>query len=158
MLFVMPLVWVVLGASLLAAGLGIRNEVEPVAGWPQTTGWIAGFHTYWPSYEKGPTYIPVIAFRAAGHVVMFSAPGLSDPPMVGAPARVTYEPRNPADARDLSMGSDGDGQIYLGIGFLVLGVALMAFLYWLVFVRPKSARWADGTGTAPSEGRHVRSR
>lgn len=159
LLLCLPLIWAGLGAWLLAAGLGLRSQVEPVAGWPQTTGRIAGFHTYQPSYDNEPTYRPVIAFRAAGHVVMFSAPGASVPPTVGAPVRVTYDPRNPADAHDLSLGSDGDGQIYLGIGFLVLGVALMALLYWLIFVRRrKSARLAGRSLMAGQEGRHARDR
>jgi hypothetical protein len=151
MLFVAPLVWVGLGAWLLAAGLGIRSQVEPVSGWPQTTGWVAGFHTYPPAMANEPAYRAVIAFRAAGHTVTFSA-GVPLPPTVGAPARVAYDPRNPADAHDLSLGSYGEGQIYLGAGCLVLGIALTAFLAWLVFVRQKLVRPVSG------EGRHIRVR
>jgi hypothetical protein len=154
LLFLVPVVWIGLGAWLVAGGLGIRSHVEPVAGWPQTTGWVAGFHAYQPSYADGPYYRAVIAFRAAGHVVMFSAqvPG---PPTVGAPARVTYDPHNPADAHDLSLGSYGEGQIYLGVGCLVSGVMVMAFFCWLVFLRQKSARRAAGLFPVQSEGRHV---
>ena len=154
LLFLVPAVWAGLGVWLLAAGLGLRSQAEPVAGWPQTTGWVAGFHAYQPSYAQEPDYRAVIAFRAAGRVVTFSvqAPG---PPKVGAPARVSYDPDNPADARDLSLGSDGEGQIYLGVGCLVLGVTLMAFLYWLVFLRRKSARRPAEAFSVQGKGRHV---
>jgi hypothetical protein len=154
LLFLFPVVWVGLGAWLVAGGLGIRSHVEPVAGWPQTTGWVAALDAYQPSYANETYYRAVIAFRAAGHVVMFSAqvPG---PLTVGAPARVTYDPHNPADAHDLSLGSYGEGQIYLGVGCLVSGVTVMGFFYWLVFLRQKSALRAAGVFSAQSEGRHV---
>ena len=100
----------------------------------------------------------MIAFRAAGHVVKFSAPGVAVPPRVGAPAQVTYDPRNPADAHDLSIGSAEDGQIYVSAGFLVLGVAVTAFLCWLAFFRQKSARLAGEVFAVESEGRHLRGR
>lgn len=154
-LFFLPVGWMGLGAWLLTAGLGLHGKVEPVAGWPHTTGRIVSFHTYLPSYSRTPTYPAVIAFRAAGRLVTFSAPGLTVPPTLGAAVRVAYNPRNPADAHDLSLGSDGEGQIYLGIGILVSGVALLAFLYWLVFVRQKSAR-RPMAQTTFSGGRHVR--
>jgi hypothetical protein len=70
---------------------------------------------------------------------------------------VAYDPGNPADAHDLSMSSSWEGQFYLGVGALVLGIALAVFLNWLVFVRLKSACGAGGARTGPSEGRHVRS-
>jgi hypothetical protein len=153
-MFSVPVTCVTLGAWLVAAGLGIRGRVEPVAGWPQTTGWVAGFRNDTPAGAKQPAYAAVIAFRVAGHVVTFSAPGADDLPRVGAPVRVTYDPRNPADAHDLSLGSYWVGQIYLGAGFLVLGVALMTF--WLVFLRRKWARRAGGVFSGQREGRHVR--
>ena len=157
LLFLVPVVWVGLGAWLVAGGLRIRSHIEPVAGWPQTTGWVAAFHAYQPSYADEPYYRAVIAFRAAGHVVMFSAqvPG---PPTVGAPARVTYDPHNPADAHDLSLGSYGESQIYLGVGCLVLGVILLAFFCWLVFLRQKPARRAAGSFSVQGGGRHVHGR
>jgi hypothetical protein len=55
-----------MGAWLVVDGSGVRCQVEPVVGWPQTTGWVAGFHT--GSYGKQVTYTAVIAFRAAGPV------------------------------------------------------------------------------------------
>lgn len=131
MLFFMPVVWIGLGAWLLIAGLGIRSHTDPVAGWPQTTGWVARVHYSWPSYAKEPTYTPVIAFRAAGHLVTFTAPGDSDRPAVGAPALIAYNPRDPADAHDLSIGSRWAGVFYLGIGIVVSGVAVLAFFYRL---------------------------
>jgi hypothetical protein len=157
LLFLIPLIWVGLGVWLLAAGLGIRNQVEPVSGWPQTTGWVAGFQTYQPSYAEEPTYRPVIAFRAAGHVIKFTAPTVSVPPAVGASVRVSYDHRNPADAHDLSMGSDGMGQIYLGVGFIALGIMLLALLYWLLLIRrPKSARLDRRPTMDVQESRHAR--
>jgi hypothetical protein len=157
LLFLLPLVWIALGSALVAAGLRTRSQVEPLSGWLQTTGWVAGFHVDQSAADKGPNYTPVIAFRAAGHVVTFSAPEAPAPPAVGSRVRVAYDPRDLADAHDLSLGSSWEGQFYLGIGFLVLGIALAAFLYWLVFVRLKSAGGTGRARTGPSEGRHVRS-
>jgi Protein of unknown function (DUF3592) len=157
MLFFLPVGWMGLGAWLLIAGLGIRSHTDPVAGWPQTTGWVAGFHTDHPSSSDTPIYPPVIAFRTAGHLVTFTAPGDSDPPTIGAPARVAYNPRDPADAHDLSIGSRWEGVFYLGVGIVVTGVALLAFLYRLArranFWRPNTSALA----ATLSYGRHTRS-
>jgi hypothetical protein len=159
LLFLLPLALIVPGAALIATELGVRSQLEPVAGWPQTTGRIVSFHTYQPYSANVPAYVPVIAFRAGGYLVTFSPPGLPDPPTVGAPAQVAYNPRDPADAHDLSIGSGRwAGPFYLGLGFVAFGVAFLAFFYWLVFVRPKSARRPGGAGPVPSDGRHVRSR
>jgi hypothetical protein len=158
LLFALPLMFVVGGLWFLHVGLGDRSQAEPVAGWSQTTGWVVSFRTYLPSYTNTPTYPTLIAFRAGGHVVTFSAPGVASPPTVGAPVRVAYDPRNPADAHDLSLGPDGEGQIYLGIGALVLGVVLTAFTYWLIFIRRRSARRAIEVFSGEREGRHVRGR
>jgi Protein of unknown function (DUF3592) len=157
LLFLVPLGVIGLGAWLLAAGIGIRSQVEPVAGWLQTTGRVTSFHTYQPTYEGQLVYRPVIAFRAADRIITFSAPGVGQPPVIGSPVRVAYDPRDPADAHDLSLGSSWEGQFYLGIGLMVLGVAVLALFYWLIFLRPKSGSRAGGAGTPYSEGRHVRS-
>ena len=156
LLFALPLIWIALGSALIASGLDTRSQVEPVAGWAQTTGWVTGFRTDQSPYDKGPNYTPVIAFRAAGVVVTFFAPEAPTPPSVGSQVRVAYDPRDPADAHDLSIGSSWEGPFYLGVGFLVLGLALMAYLYWLIFVRRKLTPRADGTATDHNEGRRLR--
>jgi hypothetical protein len=157
LLFLLPLALIAPGAALIVNELGVRSQLEPVAGWPQTTGRIVSFHRYQPYSSNVPTYVPVIAFRAAGALVTFSPPGLPDAPTVGAAAKVAYNPRDPADAHGLSIGSGRwEGPFYLGIGFLILGVALLVFFYWLIFLRPKSPRWSGGAGPIRSEGRHVR--
>jgi hypothetical protein len=155
MIFFLPVGWIALGVWLLIAGQGIRSHTDPVAGWLQTTGWVTGVHYSFPSYAKEPTYVPVIAFRAAGHLVTFTAPGDSDRPTVGARAQIAYNPRDPADAHDLSIGSRWEGVFYLGVGIVVSGAALLAFLYWLIFLRWKSARWASAEATFSYEGRHA---
>jgi hypothetical protein len=157
LLFINPVLAIGLGVALLVAGLGIRSQTDPVAGWPQTTGWVAAVHYSWPSSANEPTYVPVIAFRVADHVVMFSAPGDSNQPAVSAPAQVSYDPRDPADAHDLSIGSRWEGVAYLGVGILVLGVALLVFLYRLAR-RANFWRAKTSTPTTFRYGRHVRSR
>jgi Protein of unknown function (DUF3592) len=158
LLFLLPVTWIVIGACLIVNELGVRNQLAPVAGWPQTTGRIVSVRTYQPYSTNVPTYVPVIAFDAGGYLVTFSPPGLPNPPTVGAPARVAYNPHDPADAHDLSISSGRwEGPFYLGIGFAAVGFALLAFLYWLVFLRRKSARWSSGAEPVPNAGRHVRS-
>jgi hypothetical protein len=154
-LFLLPLNVVAIGVVALISGLGIRSQIEPVSGWRQTTGWIAGSVASNTGDEW--IYAPVVWFRADGRVVRFDGQKSATRPSIGAPARVSYDPRNPADAHDLSQSSVWEPRIYIAVICLVLGVGLIAFFYWLVFVRQKSARGV-GVGTAPSEGRHVRSR
>jgi hypothetical protein len=159
MWFFLPVGWIGLGVWLVIAGLGIHSRTDMVAGWPQTTGWVARVHYSFPSYAKEPTYAPVIAFRAAGHLVTFTAPGDSDRPTVGAPARVAYNPRDPTDAHDLSIGSRWAGVFSLGAGIVVSGVALLAFFYRVArhrnFWQPTaSAAMTSSTvtaGSAPGE-------
>jgi hypothetical protein len=157
LLFLLPLNFVAIGAVALASGLEIRSQVEPVPGWRQTTGWIAG--SVASSTGDEWIYAPVVWFRADGRIVRFDGQTSATRPSIGAPARVSYDPRYPAAAHDLSQGSVWEPRIYVAVTCLVLGVGLMAFFYWLVFVfvRQKTARGV-GVGTAPSEGRHVRSR
>jgi hypothetical protein len=155
LLFSLPLIFIAVGTWSVLTGLGIRGQVEPVPGWRQTTGWIAGFHTFNTGREF--TYSRVIRFRVDGHLVSFTTPTNSTVPVVGAAAQVSYDPSNPAHAHDLSMGSAWEPAFYVGTGGLLLGVAMMVFFYWLVFVREKSTRRAAATGTTFTSGRHVRS-
>jgi hypothetical protein len=156
MLFAMPLCWIALGAFLLAAGLGDRSQIEPVTGWPQTNGWVAGVHSYQPYDQNVPTVVQVIAFRADGRLFTFGAKVLTVPPTVGTPVRVAYDPRDPADAHDLSAGSGWEGLFFLGVGIVNSGFAFLVLLWWLVFVREPSARRAIAA-TSFSDGRHARS-
>lgn len=151
-----PVIFIAVGIWSLLTGVGIKGQVEPVPGWRQTTGWIAGFHTSNTGREL--TYSRVIRFRADGHVVSFTTPTNSAVPVVGAAAQVSYDPSNPADAHDLSMGSAWETAFYVGIAGLLLGVALMAFLYWLVFFRFSPTRQAGYSFMAGEAGRHVRRR
>jgi hypothetical protein len=112
----------------IAIGLGIKGQVEPVRGWPQAAGWVAGFRTY-QGGDQGPFYRAVVAFRAHNQVVTFDASTTTEePPVVGSRALVSYDPANPADAHDLSMGSAWGFPFYAGIVFLV--VALLAVFFW----------------------------
>jgi Protein of unknown function (DUF3592) len=154
LLFSLPIIFIAAGIWSLLIGLGIRSQIEPVHGWHQTTGWIAGFHTSNTGREL--TYSRVIRFRAGEHVVSFTAPATSAVPVVGAVAQVSYDPSNPADAHDLSMGSAWEPALYVGIGGLLLGVALMAFLCWLIFFRFSPAHQVGRSLMAENEGRHVR--
>lgn len=157
LLFLLPLNLVVVGAVALASGLRIRSQGEPVPGWRQTTGRIAG--SVPSNTGREWIYAPVISFRAGGQTVRFDGPTSTTPPVIGTPAQVSYDPAKPADAHDLSISSAvWKARIYVAVTCLVLGLAFMAFFYWLIFVRLKPARRAGGVGTAPGEGRHVRSR
>jgi hypothetical protein len=155
--FVLGLGLVALCIWVTVLGLGIRDRVEPVRGWPQAAGWVAGFHTY--QGDSGPYYRPVIAFRADNRVIRFDAPTTTtEPPVVGSRALVSYDPLNPADAHDLSMGSGAwELPFYGGIIFLVVVLAL-GFFFTRQILRVRRRRGGSpfvrhGRG---AEGKHVR--
>lgn len=158
LLFAVPTAWVAVAIWLLVVGLGIRSQTGPVSGWPQTSGRITAVRVTDHTYDRSQDYYPIIAFRDGGRIITFEGPVTSTPPSVGALIRVTFNPGNPHDAHDLSMGSAWKIRFYGAIGLLVPGIAFMAFVGWLVIVRPRSARGAAKLGAVASEGRHVRSR
>jgi hypothetical protein len=135
-------------------GLSIRRQVEPVAGWQQTSGWIASFNTVQTPSNSQPVYYPLIGFRAQGRIFTFRSPTTLSLPTVGARAQVSYDPRDPAQAHDLSMGSAWKLPFYGGLVGAPIFAAATAFGCWLVFgpIRPLIRRAARG---ATAEGRHV---
>jgi Protein of unknown function (DUF3592) len=143
---------------VLLHGLSIRSQVEPVSGWQQTSGWIADVRTV--DAGRGPVYHPVIAFRARDRVVTFNAPTTTSVPTAGARTEVSYDPRDPARAHDLSMGSAWEIWFYGGLVGTLVCAAVVAVMCWFTFtrLRPVIHRAATTGTTVFGEGRHARSR
>jgi hypothetical protein len=141
----------------IAIGLGIKDKVEPVSGWPQTAGWVASFRTYQEG-DQGPSYRAVIAFREHNKVVTFDAPiTTQEPPLVGSRALVSYDPLNPANAHDLSIGSSWEFPFYAGILFLILALfAILLLARFVLRARRRRGGLSFAGSTAGGEGKHVR--
>jgi hypothetical protein len=117
-LSLIPVLFIGLSIGLTVNGLSLRTHVEPVAGWSRTDGTVIGVVTV--PVIKGAVYAPIIRFSAVGHAVIFRGPTSSDIPTIGSRAAVSYDPHDPSDAHDLSLGSVWEWQFYAGIASLPL--------------------------------------
>jgi hypothetical protein len=125
------LVVVGMSASLVVHALHTRSLLRPVPDGVEVTGTVVDVYVH---QYKGVVYAPVVAFTdSAGRVHTFRAPTSSNRPTIGAPALVSYDPRNPVVAHDLS-DSAGSWELPFYTGAILLtfvsveGVAGGAFL------------------------------
>jgi hypothetical protein len=135
------------------AGLSLRSQAEPVAGWRRASGWIADVRV---DHSQGTVYLPVVAFRTQDRLVTFSAPRTTTPPRVGASVPVSYDPRNPAHAHDLSAGTAWELPFYGGSAGIVAIAGLAGSMYWRGFVRLRSLLRHAALADASYGGRHIR--
>jgi hypothetical protein len=78
---------------------------------------------------KGYAYQPVVAFTdAAGRRIVFTPPGRSTSAGIGSRVLVSYDPRDPSEAHDLS--DDAPWRWQLGAGMVILALSLIGI--WLV--------------------------
>jgi Protein of unknown function (DUF3592) len=152
------LVMVGLCIWVVTLGLGVRSQVEPVAGWRLTSGWIAKSQVV--QTDRGEVYHPVVAFQAQNRLITFTAPTTTSPPRIGARAEVSYDPQDPARAHDLSMGSAWELEFYGGLGGAAISVGMAVVFCCLTVTRfRRQIRRAAAAGTAVfSEGRHEHAR
>jgi hypothetical protein len=126
---VMP---VCLGVAVWQIGNAVDAHVlvSPEPGWPQVTGFVAGTHLA----IDGKYYVPapVVAFTADGRTFRFGAPISLPQPKVGERALVAYNPKDPAEAHDLSDRTGWLSSYWVGVvallfaslGTLVVGMLL----------------------------------
>ena len=130
-------VFVVVGVALLIGGLRRYDAVQPVAGGKTTTGTVTAVSTGQNCGRHGCSayWVPAIQFTAAnGRTVTFAGPESGNPVNTGDQVQVSYDPGNPARARDLSAGA-GNAWALLAFGALAILAGAASFL--LGFRRPR---------------------
>jgi hypothetical protein len=119
--------FLVMSVILIAAGLRHRALEQPIPGGIEVSGTVVDEHV--TEGTKGYAYQPVVAFTdTVGRRVVFKPPGRSTPAGVGSRVLVSYDPRNPAEAHDLS--DNAPWQWQLGAGVAILALSLIGI--WLV--------------------------
>ena len=124
------LVFIGVGVALLTGGIHRYDAVQPIAGGKTTTGTVAAVSTGQNCGRHGcSTYwVPTIQFTAAnGHTYTFAGPESGSSIVAGDPVQVSYDPGNPASARDMSAGT-GNALLLMGFGALAILAGLASFL------------------------------
>lgn len=123
-----------IGAVLLIGGIHRYDAVQPIAGGRTTTGTVVSVSTGQNCGRHGcSTYwVPTIQFTANGNDFTFAGPRSGNSMNTGDQVRVSYDPGNPAVARDLSAGV---GQAWLLIAFGVLAILAGPVSFLLGFRR-----------------------
>lgn len=114
------------GLFIVAAAWHNREQTQPIAGGVTTTGEVVGCQCN----AAGKDDIPVIAFTddAGTRVVFNAAAESSGTPQTGSTVKVSYNPNQPTDARDIS---DPGEFLLAGLGGLALA-AIGAFGTWKI--------------------------
>ena len=123
-------VFMSIGVALLIGGLGRHDAAQPIAGGRTATGTVTSVSTGQDCGRHGcSTYwVPEIQFTAAnGRTVTFAGPESGNPIDAGDQVRVSYDPVNPAVARDISAGP-GDSWMLIGFGALAILAGAVSFL------------------------------
>ena len=123
-----------------------RSLEQPVRGWTTTTGTVVGIHQ--EAVRDGYVYAPIVSFTdTTGATHQFTAPTGDNEPSVGDPAKVTYNPQNPAEAHDLSDHGNWAFPFATAVFLTCLGALGLFFINWLRVRLRRRAR--DGAGAVP---------
>jgi len=151
-------VFIGIGVALLIGGMRRYDAAAPIAGGKTTTGTVTAVSTGQNCSRHGcSTYwVPEIQFTAAnGRTVTFAGPESGNPIDTGDQVQVSYEPSNPAVARDMSAGP-GNAWMLIGLGALAIlaGAAsfLLGFTRFHALLNLTPAR--DGSGWVGHSGLH----
>lgn len=117
------------GVALLIGGTHRYDAVQPIAGGKTATGTVVAVNSGRNCERHGCTtyWVPTIQFTANGRDFTFTGPESGNPMNTGDHVQVSYDPGNPAFARDISAGS-GEGWILIGLGALAILVGSASFL------------------------------
>jgi hypothetical protein len=97
-----PVVFLVMGITGLSSVLHTQDLLRPVPGGAETTGRVVSTETSCGS--SNCTYAPLIKFSDQnGLVHTFRAPYQDNFPPTGSHVRVSYDPRTPSVAHDISV-------------------------------------------------------
>src|SRR5215472_6351340 len=111
-------VFIGVGVALLIGGVHRYDAARPIAGGKTTTGTVVAVSTGQNCGRHGCStdWVPTIQFTAAnGHTFTFAGPESGNAINTGDPVRVSYDPGNPAAARDMSAGA-GNAWLLMGVG------------------------------------------
>ncbi len=123
-------VFIGVGVALLIGGTRRYDAAQPIAGGRTTTGTVIAVSTGQNCGRHGCSayWVPAIQFTAAnGHAFTFAGPESGNPVNTGDPVQVSYDPGNPAAARDLSAGT-GNAWMLIGFGTLAILAGAASFL------------------------------
>jgi uncharacterized protein DUF3592 len=120
------------GVALLMSGIQRYDAAQPIAGGRTTVGTVVEVHTGQSCGHRhgcNPYWVPIIQFAANGHDFTFTGPQSNNSISTGDPVQVSYDPGNPAFARDISAGEGlawemivfGAMAIIVGSGSFILG-------------------------------------
>jgi hypothetical protein len=147
--------FVVIGVGLLISGIRRYDAVQPIAGGRTTTGTVIAVNTGQNCGRHGcSTYwVPTIQFTANGHNFTFAGPESGTSMNAGDQVQVSYDPGNPAFARDMSAGVSkawlligfGVLAILAGLGSFLLGFGRLHAILNLTSARDESG-WAGHSG------------
>jgi hypothetical protein len=123
-----------IGVALLIGGIHRYEAVQPIAGGRTTAGTVVAVSTGQDCGRHGcSTYwVPTIQFTANGKNFSFAGPQSSNSVNTGDQVQVSYDPGNPAAARDMSAGV---GQAWLLIAFGALAILAGSASFLLGFRR-----------------------
>ena len=122
--------FVAIGVVLLIGGIHRYDAAQPIAGGRTTTGTVTAVSTGQNCGRHGcSTYwVPTIQFTAAnGRAYTFAGLASGSPVNTGDPVRVSYDPRDPTVARDMSAGA-GNAWMQIGFGALAILAGAASFL------------------------------
>jgi Protein of unknown function (DUF3592) len=123
-------VFLAIGVALLIGGLRRYDAAQPIPGGRTATGTVVAVSTGQNCGRHGCSayWVPAIRFTAAsGRTVTFAGPESGNPIDTGDQVRVSYDPANPASARDVSAGA-GNSWLLIGIGALAVLAGAVSFL------------------------------
>lgn len=99
---VIPIVFMTMGISGLVHVRHVQSLLRPLPGGTVTTGTVLGSHV---SCFRSCTYEPHIRYTDRdGNPHTFTAPYQSDYPAVGSTVKVSYNPKVPSEAHNISNG------------------------------------------------------
>ena len=121
--------FVVIGVALLVSGVRRYEAVQPITHGRTTIGTVVAVNTGQSCGRHGcSTYwVPTIQFTANGRDFTFAGPESGNPVNTGEQVQVSYDPGNPAAARDMSAGV-GKGWLLMVFGALAILAGLASFL------------------------------
>ena len=123
-------VFLAIGVALLVGGMRRYDAAQPIAGGRTTTGTVVSVSTGQNCGRHGCSayWVPAIQFTAAnGRTFTFAGPESGNPIDAGDQVQVSYDPGNPASARDVSAGG-GDSWLLIGFGALATLAGAVFFL------------------------------